>query len=277
MSENSTATLDFSEFRRNLQTTWLGHPTEYFSRVTSTSDSVLDMARRGAPEGTLVVAEEQTAGRGRQGATWYSPPGCGIWASALLRPRDVPISQMPPLSMCAAYAVSTAIEQVAGVSPDIKWPNDVLLQDRKIAGIMIETETVPGTADECPFVILGMGINVNQTSDQFPADLTQSATSIRSVTGQAVNRMLLLQRVLEHFEPVYREFLNHGIASILGAVKSRLAWRGRLVELVNGISTVKGRVLDVDSDGSLIIDTDKDGHVAMYSGSLHLIGQVPCN
>ena len=127
MSENPTVTFDLSEFRRDLQTTRLGHPIEYLARVTSTSDNVLDMARRGAPEGTLVVAEEQTAGRGRQGAVWYSPPGCGIWASVLLRPRDVPLTQMPPLSMCAAYAVSTAIEQVAGVSPKIKWPNDVLL------------------------------------------------------------------------------------------------------------------------------------------------------
>ncbi len=272
MSENSTVTFDLSEFRRDLQTTRLGHSIEYLARVTSTSDNVLDMARRGAPEGTLVVAEEQTAGRGRQGAVWYSPPGCGIWASVLLRPCDVPLTQMPPLSMCAAYAVSTAIEQVAGVSPKIKWPNDVLLQDRKIAGLMIETETVPGIADELPFVILGMGINVNQTSDQFTTDLMQTATSIRSVTGQVLNRMLLLRRVLEHFEPVYRKFVNHGFASMLDAIKSRLAWRGRLVELVGGNSTVKGRVLDVDSDGRLIIDTYEEGRVAIYSGSLHLLG-----
>lgn len=271
MTENPSLIFDLSEFRQQLKTARLGHPTEYFPRVKSTSDRILEMARRGAPEGTLVVAEEQTAGRGRQGAVWHSPPGCGIWASVLLRPRNVPIDQMPPLSMCAAYAVTKAIEEVAEVSSKIKWPNDVLVNNQKVAGFMIETKTVPGVTDEGPCVILGMGINVNQSADQFPPELQKTAGSLMSITGKSISRPLLLQRILEHFEPIYGTFVESGFTSLLNEIKSRLAWRGHLVELSDGDYSVQGHVLDVESDGSLVLDTVDEGWVVMYTGSLRFL------
>lgn len=270
---SSPDTFDLSEYRRELRTTRFGHPTEYWSRVNSTNDKILDMARRGAPEGTVAVADEQTAGRGRLGSVWHSPPGVGIWASILLRPRNIPTEDLPPLTLCAASAIAAAIEEYAEVQTQIKWPNDVLINNRKVAGMLMEAKNVPGRGiqDEGPCVILGIGINVNQTRGDFPKELQETAVSIQMEKGKPVSRELLFRRVLERLEPIYRQFLASGFSSVLPDIKPRLAWRGRFVELSDGPYTVRGTVLDIEEDGGLLIDAPEQGWVVMYSGSIRLI------
>lgn len=270
---SSTDTFDLTEYRRGLNTKRFGHPTEYWSRVNSTNDKILDMARRGAPEGTVALADEQFAGRGRRGSTWHSPSGMGVWTSILLRPRQVPVEDLPPFNLCAAYAVSLAIEKTVNIQTQIKWPNDVLINDRKVAGMLMESRTLPagGIQDEGPCVILGIGINVNQTMEDFPEPLNQNAISIRGATGQAVLREPLLCIVLEQLEQIYHRFLNNGFIHFLSEIKPRLAWRGRLVELTDESYAVQGRVLDIEEDGSLLLDTNDEGWVAMSSGSIRLI------
>ena len=270
---SSNDAFDLTKYRDGLKTNRFGHPTEYWPRVNSTNDKILDMARRGAPEGTVALANEQFAGRGRQGNTWHSPPGLGIWASILLRPRQVPMENLSSLTLCAGYAVSLAIEQGLRMQPQIKWPNDVMLGDRKVAGMLMESKTLPagGIQDEGPCVILGIGINVNQTMEDFPESLHQSATSIQIETGWVISRESLLCLVLKQLETTYHRFLKNGFTQFLTEIKSRLAWRGRLVELTDESYAVQGRLLDIEDDGSLLLDTNDEGWVAMYSGSIRLI------
>jgi BirA family biotin operon repressor/biotin-[acetyl-CoA-carboxylase] ligase len=257
---------DIARLRRDLQTSRFGHPLEYRDRVTSTNDRILDMALRGAPEGTIALTEEQTAGRGRRGHVWYSPPKMGIWSSFLLRPR-LPGYHIPALTLCAAHAVAQVIEEVAHTAVWIKWPNDIILEDRKVAGILGESKTMPR---EGPCVVIGIGINVHHTIEQFPPELQKTATSLRIATGRPVVRQTLFCRLVETFEATYQQYLDRGLAPFLPDLSRRLAWRGHRVEVLDMTQTTIGKVVDVREDGSLMLETDDQGCVAINSGTLRL-------
>jgi BirA family biotin operon repressor/biotin-[acetyl-CoA-carboxylase] ligase len=271
MSGNvSIDSYDISQLRRDLRSTRFAHPLEYRDRVTSTNDRILVMARRGAPEGTVALTEEQTSGRGRRGHTWFSPPGIGIWTSFLLRPR-ISDRHLPPLTICAAYAVAKCIEESTDIDICIKWPNDILIQDQKVAGILAETKTM---LKEGPCIVVGVGINVNHTTDVFPDELQKTATSLRIVKGEPVFRQPLFCKLVETFESVYHEYLQSGLRYILPEIKSRLAWRGQLVEVNDPVQPASGRVVDIKEDGSLLLETQDRGCIAVHSGTITHIADV---
>lgn len=261
-------TYDIDQIRRDLQTTRFAHPLEYRERVTSTNDRVVDMALRGAPEGTVALAEEQTAGRGRRGKGWHSPPGVGIWTSFLLRPR-IAGHHLPALTLCAAYTLVVAIEETTGVTVNVKWPNDLLIENRKVAGILGEAKTMPR---EGPCVVIGIGVNVNQEAAVFPLELQNTATSLYVVTGKRISRNLFFCRLVSLFETVYQQFLRDGLAPFLPVLSDRLAWRGRLVEVSDMTQARTGSVLDIQEDGSLALETEHNTRVTINSGSLRLLG-----
>jgi BirA family transcriptional regulator, biotin operon repressor / biotin---[acetyl-CoA-carboxylase] ligase len=260
-------TYDIPQLRRDLHSTRFGHPLEYRDRVTSTNDRILDMARRGAPEGTVALTEEQTAGRGRRGHSWFSPPGMGIWTSFLLRPR-LPGKHLPPLTLCAAYAVASCIEENTDVDLCIKWPNDILINDRKVAGILAETKNM---LREGPCVVVGIGINVNHTLNVFPDELKASATSLRMVKNEPISRQPLFCKMVEKFESVYHMYLETGLRDILPKITSRLAWLGEMVEVNEPVKPTFGRIVEVNEDGSLSLETKDNRCIAIYSGTIRLI------
>jgi BirA family biotin operon repressor/biotin-[acetyl-CoA-carboxylase] ligase len=228
--------------------------------VDSTQDIAFALAGAGAADGTAVAAESQRAGRGRRGRIWRDEPGASLLCSIVVRPR-VPVAQWPLLSLVAGVAVSCALERAAGVASRLKWPNDVTVDGRKIAGILLESR--PATAGA---VVVGIGINVAQ--DRFPPELESTATSVRLVTGRSASREALLEILLEEFSGWRRRLEVEGFGPVRDAWKARSATLGAIVRA----GAVTGRATDLDETGALVIaDLDGTGAPAMDGGSRHRV------
>lgn len=222
----------------------LAGPHHALAEVTSTQDELARLAAAGAPEGTVVTATHQTGGRGRRGRTWWDAPGDSLLVSVLLRPA-IPAAAAPALSPVAAVAVAEAVAAVAGVKAGIRWPNDVLVGERKLAGILAEA-AVDG-AGRVEHVRLGIGLNVNQTA--FPAPVRDVATSLRLVTGSAHDGARVLTALLAALDRHYGAFLADGFAAV------RPDWRRRSVTLGRWLRTPEGALFlaeDVDEAGALL-------------------------
>jgi BirA family biotin operon repressor/biotin-[acetyl-CoA-carboxylase] ligase len=219
----------------------------HFFRTASTNDAALELGWRGAPEGTVVVAEEQTAGRGRAGRSWYSEKATGIYTSVLLRP-PLPPARAPLLTLLAGVAVRDAIAGLVGLKGlDLRWPNDVLVGRRKLAGILTEMHA---TADRIQFVVVGIGINVNQTA--FPPPLAGLATSLRIETGRPQARLELLVRLLQHLERDYNRFLSEGPEFVVERFRRLSSYaRGRRVRIRSGEEEFTGVTAGLDPAGWL--------------------------
>ncbi|MCS7088095.1 MAG: biotin--[acetyl-CoA-carboxylase] ligase [Thermoflexales bacterium] len=225
-----------------------------FDVVTSTMDVCRALAEAGAPEGTVVLADRQTAGRGRAGRAWYSPPGTALYLSLLLRPT-LPIARLSWITLIGGLAVADCVERLlderallSAHRVALKWPNDVLLDDRKIAGVLIETAL--GTA-HAEHVIVGIGLNVNTTFEDAPNDVRTRATSLRASLGIAFDREHVLNALLEAFATHYARLPMSPVA----AYRQRLTLLNAPVQLTVGGARLVGIARDVDEDGALVIQT----------------------
>jgi BirA family biotin operon repressor/biotin-[acetyl-CoA-carboxylase] ligase len=250
------------EIALGLKTRRLTGPVYHFEAVASTNDLAKELAAKGAPEGVLVVAEAQTGGRGRLGRQWDSPPGTGLYVSLLLRP-PLPPTEMPQITLTTAVAVARALKRVTGVSPGIKWPNDLLLAGKKLGGILTEMET---ESEQIRHVVVGLGLNVNNPA--FPAELEPLATSLLLATGRRHSRVEILQAWLEEFEELYGRFLAREFAGILDEWRSLTVTLGRRVTVRQGPVTICGQALEVAPDGALLVETDAGEVVRVTSGEL---------
>jgi BirA family biotin operon repressor/biotin-[acetyl-CoA-carboxylase] ligase len=222
-------------------------PIVRLGRVDSTQTVAFALAADGAPDGTVVVADSQAAGRGRRGRAWLDEPGASLLASIVLRPRLEP-ARLPGLSLAAAVAVAEALTRTAGVSPRLKWPNDVLVNGRKLAGILLETRL----SGERPTTILGVGVNLSQRV--FPAEIGQRATSVWLASGRLVDRDSLLAALLDALGDWRRRLERQGFAPVRARWRALADTLGRAVT-VDGVS---GVAVDVDADGALVV-VDGDG------------------
>lgn len=252
-----------TEIRAGLVTVKLGQVVHYFSRVNSTNDVARELARQGADEGTLVVAEEQTDGRGRRGRSWVSPPGTDIFASLILRPNLLP-ARAPLLTLTTAVAGAEAIRGLTGLPAAIKWPNDLLINGRKVAGILTE---MSAEIDTIFYVIVGIGINVNTVS--FPADIGAIATSLALESGQPFSRRRLLQLFLQQLERWYHTLLDRR-EEVLQRWRELSLTLGREVTVYSPNFTVYGRALNIDQEGALLLETDLGEQVRILSGDVSL-------
>ena len=237
----------------------------YRDVLPSTQKTAHELANDGAPEGTLVVADKQTAGRGRMARVWHSQEGNGIWMSLILRP-DVPLQKTPQLTLLSAVAVVQAIEAFTGVQAAIKWPNDLMIHGKKAVGILTELQA---EEDRVRSVILGIGINVNQQETDFPGELQDIATSLSMEAGEKIDRAGLIQEILLTFEKRYQDYLNHGFTPI------KLLWESYAVGLGNELrartlqGTFYGKSLGIDDEGVLLLET-RDGIKKIYSADIEL-------
>lgn len=241
--------------RKGLRTDVVGKVIHHFREVTSTNDVAKELAAKGAEEGTVVIAEMQTRGRGRIGRRWISPAG-GIWFSIVLRPDVAPRDALK-LTLTAAVAVAQALRETLELHAEIKWPNDVLIEGRKVCGILTEMSTRGQTVD---FVTLGIGINANVDLIAFPESLRDSLTSLRKELKRQVNRERLLQALLEELENQYKIFIQQGFGQILKEWKSLAKFLGSYVEVAVYDGKISGFATDVDHNGALLIKT-KDGAI----------------
>ena len=259
-----------AEVTPHLKTRTLGRRIEYLATVDSTNRAAGELARQGAVEGTVVVADAQTAGRGRMGRQWVSPPGANLYFSVLLTPNVEP-ARVPQLALVAAVAVHEAI---AACCPEaaalIKWPNDILVGGRKVAGILCEASM---EADRVHRVILGIGINVNGAS--VPRELRAIATTLRSEGGQEVSRPALLGAVLNHLEPRYRSWLREGsLTGLLAYYERHSALDGRQVSAENLSGVVRGTARGITPTGELVLQTAAGALVHLLAGDVHLLPQA---
>jgi len=243
-----------SEVKPLLRTKWLGRTIHYFHTIDSTNSKAYQLALQGAEEGEIVIAESQTKGRGRLGRHWFSPPFLNLYLSIILRPK-IPPQQASLITLMAAVATADAIQKYSGLLAAIKWPNDILLGGRKVAGLLNE---IHSEMDRIHFVILGIGVNLNVDAKKFSREIRQVATSLRKETGEAVSRKAFLQSLLEELERWYGVFLKGGGAVVLEAWKERARIKGKRVKVASFGETLTGVAVDVDSDGALILET-RDG------------------
>jgi BirA family biotin operon repressor/biotin-[acetyl-CoA-carboxylase] ligase len=237
----------------------------HFEEVASTNDLAKELAARGAPEGTLVVAEAQSRGRGRLGRQWNSPPGTGLYVSLLLRP-PLPPTEMPQITLTAAVAVARALKRVTGVAPGIKWPNDLLLAGKKLGGILTEMET---ESDQIRHLVVGLGLNVGNRA--FPEELADMATSLALGLGRPLpknSRLAILKAWLEEFEDLYERFLAREFTGILEEWRSLTVTLGQRVTVRQGPLAIHGLALEVAPDGALLLETDSGEVVRVTSGEI---------
>jgi BirA family biotin operon repressor/biotin-[acetyl-CoA-carboxylase] ligase len=240
-----------SEVKPSLKTRWMGKVIHYFTRLDSTNIKAYELAMRGAEEGEVVIAESQEKGKGRLGRDWFSPPYVNLYLSVILRPK-IPPYQAPLITLMAAVATAKTVEKCSGLRPLIKWPNDILLKGRKVAGLLNEIQL---ETDRIHFVILGIGVNLNVDEKMFPKKIRSVATSMKKEMGQAILRKDFLSSLLQQLEEWYTIYLKEGGEVILNAWREQAQIKGKPVKVTSFGETISGIAVDVDSDGALILKT----------------------
>ena len=255
--------LNESEVRQRLTTRVIGAEYKHLPVTHSTQDDVSAAGREAAAEGLVITADEQTRGRGRFRRSWMSPPGASLLVSILLRPNP---HLLPSLSMICALAIPRAIRRVCPeLNPEIKWPNDILIGERKVCGILVEV--VRGDSDEDQFAVAGIGINVNWDTASIP-EIAEASTSLSRETGGEVSRLDLLCALLEEMDALYVDAREGG--DVFGQWRSSLVNLGKRVNVSGSDSTFEGLALDVEPNGGLIVQTDDGQHKVVHAGDVTL-------
>jgi len=223
----------------------------HFMQVDSTNNRLKLLAEEGAPEGTVVIAEEQTAGKGRLGRSWLSPGGKGIWLSFLLRPPK-PLEEISVFTLLTAVAVANALKKkLPDIEAEIKWPNDILIQDRKVCGILTELKA---EADRLHYLVTGLGLNFNFTRSDFPPELKNSATSLFPENGgPLLSRKEMAREILREIDVIYQKYLTVGTDDILVQWKAQNVTLGKTITIKSLGGSFSGKALDIDKYGALII------------------------
>jgi BirA family biotin operon repressor/biotin-[acetyl-CoA-carboxylase] ligase len=259
--------LTASEIRPHLTGEILGREIHFAEMVDSTNTWARRLARAGAAEGTVVLAEGQTAGRGRLGRSWFSPPGVNVYMSVVLRPA-VPPARAPQLTLVAGSAVAAAIEAVSGLRPQLKWPNDVLLGNSKAAGLLTEMDS---EADRVAFVVLGIGVNLNASAAALRGAVGPAATSVLAATGRPVARAAFVGRLLGELEGRYRRYLSAGFEALREEWESYSCVTGREITVAGPDGERRGRAVGVDGEGALVLREPGGGLVRVVAGDVSVV------
>lgn len=257
------------ELEQGLKTKTMGQSIYFYEETDTTNNRARELALEGAPEGTLVVAEKQTAGRGRRGKVWESPLGTGIWMSLVLRPQIAP-AEASVLTLLCGLATAEAIEAETGLSAGIKWPNDILINGKKAVGILTEMDC---EMSEVHFVIPGIGINVNTAS--FPPEIAEIATSLYLECGKTVSRRRLVHKVLERLEEHYETFLRTGsFTAMLEDYRKHCITLGKEVHVL-GREPFFAEALDITPEGELLVRRADNGkEEVVFSGEVSIRGVI---
>ncbi|GIN21073.1 MAG TPA: biotin--[acetyl-CoA-carboxylase] ligase [Bacillus bacterium] len=247
-----------------LETERFGRNIHYYESLGSTQKAAHQLAHDGAPEGTLVIAEEQTSGRGRLGREWHSLSGKGIWMSLIVKP-DLPPQKAPQFTLISAVAVARAVEEITGITPEIKWPNDVLIRGKKVVGILTELQA---ESDKISSLIIGIGMNANHGQEDFPEHVAHTATSLFIEKGEKISRAALIQCFLKYFERYYSIYISDGFKPI------RLLWEsyaisiGKRIRATTVSGVITGRAIGITDEGVLKIEDDEGIIHHIYSADI---------
>jgi BirA family biotin operon repressor/biotin-[acetyl-CoA-carboxylase] ligase len=255
-----------TEITYQLKSKLFGRKTFTYRSVKSTNDIAIQLAQAGETEGTIVTAEQQTKGRGRLGRAWHSPAGRGVYVSIILRPAFKP-DRAPGIAVMTALALADAVADNCHAKVQIKWPNDLLINGRKAAGILTE---LSAEKNKVEYIVVGVGINVNHTVDDFPQELQPIATSLRIANRRKAARVDLLKTFLSNFEREYRRYQKEYLASSRKKIRKYSSLVGKEVRLRFGNKVIEGRAIDIDKDGALIVEKDGQRR-AVTSGEVTVV------
>ncbi len=250
------------EVARSLNTKLVGRKIHYFDYLSSTMDLAMQLGLQGAVGGTLVLAESQTKGRGRLGRDWFSPKYKGIYLSLILRPK-IPPAACPILTLMSAVSICEAVKTVTGLEAQIKWPNDVLIQNKKISGILTEMNA---EMDKVNFVVIGIGLNVNNDKKS----LVAQATSLKEEQSQELSRLVILQELLRSIEINYFLLEAKGSQEIIDKWRNFTLTLGKRVKIYYQNKQIEGQAIDIDTDGALLIRKDSGLIQKVACGDINL-------
>jgi len=239
----------------------IGRDIRVFEQTTSTNDVIEKLARDGVKEGAVVFAESQTKGRGRLGRKWISPERKGLWFSVLLRP-DLRPQEATQLTVASATALRRAIQSETGLHPEIKWPNDILIGGKKVAGILTELNA---ELDRVRHVILGIGVDVNLGANEFPPELRRLATSLKIESGKTISRPGLATAILRELDGDYARICGGGFAEVADEWEAHCQTIGCNVTIQTGERRIRGCAESLDDDGALLLRTEH-GHLERVMG-----------
>ena len=256
------------EISSNLKTSFIGKDISFYKDIGSTNEIAREFAIKGAQEGFAVTADSQTKGKGRLGRKWESPAGMNIYTSIILRPSISPVFA-PQLTLVAAVAVAKAISEFLNPPTppfdkmgewgflSVKWPNDILINSKKAAGILTEMNS---ETDRINFVIIGIGVNINMTKELFPEELRPIATSLKQETGKEISRIDFIQMLYLNMETWYKRYLKHGFEPIRKAWTGYFNMAGKVVKVRQMDKTIEGVAMGIDDNGALLL-REKNGNI----------------
>jgi BirA family biotin operon repressor/biotin-[acetyl-CoA-carboxylase] ligase len=256
------------EIKPKLNNKFIGHNIIHFDTIDSTNIKAKELAASGESDGTVVISEEQTAGKGRLGRQWVSPKGKGIWMSIILRPDIDPV-HASKVTLIGAAAVFNALKNL-NISALIKWPNDLVINNKKACGILTE---MSAELNKIHYLIMGIGINVNIDEEDFPSEMRDIATSLKSSFGKIVDRKALIADILNNFELLYTDFIqSSSIESSVEICRKNSIFIGKEVRIIKFDKEVIAKAIDLDSEGQLVIQ-HSDGKIeTVFSGEISMRG-----
>jgi BirA family biotin operon repressor/biotin-[acetyl-CoA-carboxylase] ligase len=256
--------LQIDQILKDLATNRLGKKIHYFLKIDSTNSHARRLAERGAQDGEILIAEQQTAGRGRLGREWISPAYVNLYCSVILRPKLPPV-HAPQVTLMAAVALADAVASFLPVTPTIKWPNDILVQGKKLAGILTESSC---DAEHLEFVILGIGVNLNYPEELMPETIRQHATSALIAGRKTIRREVFVQRLIQDLDRCYGILQESGFGALAPRWEARFGLRGSRVrvELMGGV--IFGTARGIDGDGALIVEREDGNFERIVAGDV---------
>lgn len=256
------------EIKLNLKTRYLGKEIISYKKVDSTNTSAYELAEHGLTEGAVIFADEQARGKGRHGRTWQSVPGCGIYMSCVLRPHMAP-NEIPKITLVAAVAVAKAIRGYTGLNAVIKWPNDILINGKKVCGILTEMKAEQDMID---FIILGIGVNVNTKAKDLPKGASSLKEELHHIKdGENISRVELAKKMLETLEEYYNTLKKKGSGSIIEEWKEYSVMLGSRVKVALPNRTFEADVYNIDPDGALVVRLDSGVLEKISSGDVVMV------
>lgn len=259
--------LTLEEIEKYLNTEFIGRKIHYFDSIDSTNNKAKQIALEEA-EGTLVIGEQQIEGKGRLGRKWISPSGKGIWMSIILKPDIEPYS-VGSITLLGAASVYKALENMS-IDSQIKWPNDILIDGKKISGILTEMNA---ELNRINYLVMGIGINVNLDQEDIPEELRDKATSIKIKEGQAIDRKKLLANIVNEFEGLYKSFINEGNNSkAIDICRENSATIGKEVKIVQGKEEKIGKALNINDKGELVVEFNDGTIKSIFAGEVSVRG-----
>lgn len=260
--------LSFEELKEKLNTKYIGKNIMYFQSISSTNNKAKDLALNNAPHGTVVISEEQIEGRGRLGRSWSSPKFKGIWMSIILRPNTDPLN-IPKVTQIGAAAVIKSLNEL-GIKAYVKWPNDIIINGKKICGILTE---MSGELNKVNYVVMGIGINVNTGIPDFSEELRHTATSISLETGMYIKRKDLVGSLLNNFEILYNEFeKEETIKTSISICRENSIVLGKEIKVITRCKEIIARAVDLTNEGELIVQHSNGTVEKVISGEVSVRG-----